>query len=374
MQNLARLRAESRARWHALLAALAERETQWLDALMSTVDGGGRYYGGLVEPQDFKDTSARVFRYLIGQLSTGAPPAELAGLPEEIGRTRARQRVPLESLTTTIRQDFAVVWSTLLWIARTSDMPVLLSHVDDLWRAVDDFAGEVQISHLRESASLAARDRDRQRSMTSVLFSSDTHHPDLIRQVAGALAIPVDGPYQVIACSPAAAPGVVGAGALTHDSDGVLIVFWPGVQPPDAGLRCGHAPEADGLAAVPARARSARHILNVIPPGHDGPATMRDVWDRVAAAQLQRTAPDFLGIPLARLASVAAQERARIVETARSYLATGSVATTASALYCHRNTVMTRMRRFRELTGLDLTIPREAAMATVLLASEEYGS
>jgi hypothetical protein len=35
---------------------------------------------------------------------------------------------------------------------------------------------------------------------------------------------------------------------------------------------------------------------------------------------------------------------------------------------------MTRMRRFRELTGLDLTIPREAAMATVLLASEEYGS
>lgn len=374
MQNLARLRAESRPRWHALLAALAQREAQWLEALMSTVDGGGRYYGGLVEPQDFKDASARVFRYLLGQLSTGVPPAELAGLPEEIGRTRARQRVPLESLTTTIRQDFAVVWSTLLWIARASDMPVLLCHVDDLWRAVDDFAGEVQISHLRESASLAARDRDRQRSMTSVLFSSDTHHPDLVRQVAGALAIPVDGPYQVIACSPAAAPGAVGAGALTHEGDGALIVFWPGTQPPDAGLRCGHAAVADGLAAVPAGARTARRVLSALPPGHDGPATMRDVWDRIAAAQLRNTAPDLLGVPLARLASAPAQERARIVETARSYLATGSVATTASALYCHRNTVMTRMRRFRELTGLDLAVPRDAALATVLLASEEHGS
>jgi PucR C-terminal helix-turn-helix domain len=372
MQNLARLRAESRPRWHALLTALGQREAQWLEALMSTVDGGGRYYGGLVEPQDFKGTSARVFRYLLGQLSTGAPPAELAGLPEEIGRTRARQRVPLESLTTTIRQDFGVFWSTLLWIAGAADMPVLLCHVDDLWRAVDDFAGEVQISHLRESASLAAQDRDRQRSMTSVLFSSDTHHPDLIRQVAGALAIPVDGPYQVIACPPAAVP--VRPGVLTHESDGALVVFWPGAQPPDVGLRCGHAPDADGLAAVPAMARTARHILRALPPGHDGPATMRDVWDRIAAEQMRHTAPDFLGVPLARLASVPAQERARIVETARSYLATGSVATTASALYCHRNTVMTRMRRFRELTGLDLTIPREAALATVLLASEGHSS
>lgn len=362
MQNLERLRAESQPRWHALLAALAEREAMWLDALMSSVDGGGRYYAGLVEPHDFKDASARVFRYLLGRLSTGAPPAELVGLPEEIGRTRARQRVPLESLITTIRQDFAVVWSTLLWIARARDMPVLLCHVDDLWRVVDDFAGEVQISHLRESASLAAQDRNRQRSMISVLFSSEAHHPDLIRQVAGALAIPVSGPYQVIACSPAAAPG-----GFTHDADGALIVFWPGSEPPDAGLRCGRAPEADGLAAVPSQARTALHVFGALPPGHGGPATMRDVWDRIAATHLQRIAPDFLGLPLARLTSAPAQERARILETARSYLATGSVATTASALYCHRNTVMARMRRFRELTGLDLSIPSEAALATVLV-------
>jgi hypothetical protein len=53
---------------------------------------------------------------------------------------------------------------------------------------------------------------------------------------------------------------------------------------------------------------------------------MLDVWERIAAAQVQRTAPDFLGVPLARLAAVSAQEGARIVETARSFLATGSVA------------------------------------------------
>ncbi|NIB30586.1 hypothetical protein HBB16_00780 [Pseudonocardia sp. MCCB 268] len=36
-------------------------------------------------------------------------------------------------------------------------------------------------------------------------------------------------------------------------------------------------------------------------------------------------------------------------------------------LYCHHNTVLNRLRRFRRLTRLDLTRPRDAALAVVLL-------
>ncbi|MGB4780203.1 helix-turn-helix domain-containing protein [Microbacterium sp.] len=60
-------------------------------------------------------------------------------------------------------------------------------------------------------------------------------------------------------------------------------------------------------------------------------------------------------------------ERDRIVETLREYFLTGSVQQTAQRLFCHRNTVLNRLARFAELTGLDVTIPRDAATAMIAL-------
>ena len=49
----------------------------------------------------------------------------------------------------------------------------------------------------------------------------------------------------------------------------------------------------------------------------------------------------------------------------RSYLATGSIAQSADQLFCHRNTLMNRLRRFTDLTGIDVTIPQQAARLVV---------
>ncbi|MFG2946225.1 helix-turn-helix domain-containing protein [Streptomyces adustus] len=65
---------------------------------------------------------------------------------------------------------------------------------------------------------------------------------------------------------------------------------------------------------------------------------------------------------LAALAGLAVHERRRLVETVRHYLDTGSIKATAEALYCHRNTVVKRLDRFQELAGVDLRIPRQAAL------------
>ena len=70
----------------------------------------------------------------------------------------------------------------------------------------------------------------------------------------------------------------------------------------------------------------------------------------------------------AALATCGQVERERLLETARSYLATGSVAASAEALFCHRNTLMNRMRRFTALTGIDLAVPAQAARLVVAWA------
>lgn len=58
-----------------------------------------------------------------------------------------------------------------------------------------------------------------------------------------------------------------------------------------------------------------------------------------------------------------------MLRTVRTFLDTGSVQRTATAAFCHRNTVLNRLAAFHERTGLDVTVPVEAALAHVLLSS-----
>jgi DNA-binding PucR family transcriptional regulator len=83
---------------------------------------------------------------------------------------------------------------------------------------------------------------------------------------------------------------------------------------------------------------------------------------------LSDTAADLVAVELAGLVDVPARERERLLAVVRAYTATGSVADVAARLYCHRNTVLNRLRRFTELTGRDVTVPADAAV--VLLALE----
>lgn len=383
MQNMARLRQDTQPRWNELLSALAEREHLLVDGVMRRVEGGTRHYGGLVSPEDFKTSSVDAFRYLLGLLTHGRPPGPLADLPHRIGIRRAAQGIPLENLVTTVREDFAVLWSTLVWIARTTDMPVLIAHVDDVWRAVDDFAAEIQTSYLREHAARTELDLSRQRAMISALFGSAELSRSLLRQISITLGLPEEGSFQVLAADHsdragfdaflAAEPGR-GGPVLTAEVDDGLVAFWdssaPGAPGPErcGDLRCAWPPSARLLREVPARARTALHVLRVLPSDRSGPATMTDTWELLAADHLSRVSPEFTGQLLHRLDAAPRHERAVVVETVRTFLRNGSVAATAEALFCHRNTVLNRLRRFRELTTLDPAVPREAALAVVLLS------
>ena len=379
MQNLVGLRRDTLPRWRALLAELLRREHLLVDGLMSHVEDGSRFYGGLVGADDFKESSADAFRHLLGQLIDGRPPDALADLPRRIGILRAAQGVPLESVVATVREDFTVLWSTLLWVAGKSDMPALISHVNDLWRVVEDFATEIQVSYLRESAARTELDRSRQRAMVSALFSAAELSAGLLRQVAGTLGVDEAASFEVIATDPADreeldtfVAQLLGHRVFVTDVEDVVIAFWAtgGADTafPLTGLRCGRPPTARRLADVPARAHAARRILRAVPAGTHEPATMTDVWARLASAHLKDASAEFVEELMHRLDECPELERDRIIATAREYFATGSITATSQNLFCHRNTVLNRLRRLRELTGLDLAVPRDVALAVVLLS------
>ncbi len=63
-------------------------------------------------------------------------------------------------------------------------------------------------------------------------------------------------------------------------------------------------------------------------------------------------------------------DRDVIVETLTAWLdADGSAQRAGARLYCHRNTVLNRLRRFEQLTGRCLTRPRDAVEISLALTA-----
>ena len=88
-------------------------------------------------------------------------------------------------------------------------------------------------------------------------------------------------------------------------------------------------------------------------------------WPRLARDALRDEGLDIrarVDQPLQRLR---APDRRTLVTTVLGYLELGSVSAVAEREFCHRNTVLNRLRRFEELTGLDVTVPDDAAIVVL---------
>ena len=126
---------------------------------------------------------------------------------------------------------------------------------------------------------------------------------------------------------------------------------------PGAG---GIGPVADGLSGLGAARRLAELALLTCPPGT---AEVVRLEERLPAALLvsqpelsARLVADVFG-PLLALDPA---DRALLVRTLDAWLECGgSAGRAAGRLYCHRNTVLNRLRRLERLTSRSLSRPRE---------------
>lgn len=368
-------------RWHELLSQLdPEALTDALMPLVREVDG----YGVSPIPQsEIRRTAVLSLATLLAGLR-GEGRLEHSPVPVEIGVSRARAGVALSALMTAIRLDFSVIWDALIAAATPSDAQLIVRHTRAVMRTVDDYVGQAQRAYLAEAERMRNESASIRRELIDALVQGERLGPDALAAAGTELGIPADRPLLVAAAvrTDIAALRVCVAelerrGVRCHTAhlDGALVAFLPQPSVPFApgstvgvplrDLRVGLTTAPRGLSQLCDAAPRARALALLLLPDESGAMTWERGWARHVSRMLAASTSPILGDVDAALATSSEAQRERLVETVRRYLVTGSISETARALFCHRNTVSKQLQQFRDLTGVDPTIPSEAARLVV---------
>ncbi|CAL9337314.1 PucR family transcriptional regulator [Streptomyces sp. enrichment culture] len=303
-----------------------------------------------------------------------------------IGAARAEQGLPLDALLHAFRLGGSLVWQALVdETCRTAPEDVrLLVHVaSDVWEFVDEHCTLVADAYRQTERQLAWRRENRVRLLAAALLDGSSRIADL-PEAAEALDLPEQGRYVVVAVAGGRPAGCPGAQSLLPPT--VRVHWHPGPDvdygivlagddpepvPADArpGLRIGVSSAVEGLAAVGGARALADTALGLCPATG---GTVR-LTDHLPAA-LVMSSPDLgaaltdrlLG-PLAELEPADADV---LLDTLATWLACdGSAQRASRRLYCHRNTVLNRLRRYEQLTGRSLSRPSDLVEVTLALTA-----
>lgn len=344
------------------------------DRLVAAILEEDPTYGGSARtpPEDLRRSChanlERLLQALTGDLEPGTDPLEP---PRATGVRRAQQGMPLESVLHAYRLGHRTIWEGLVAQARTEGDSVdpLVDAATVVWDIVDWYSSAVADSYRRTEAELARRDARRREALLDALLEGRGAERSVAADAAAALDLPEHSPYVVLVlhgsrtCRPVAdALAVRGyrTGWRERADRAVCLVSLGGGSPRDVvealsvvpHARAGLSPVVDGLAEVDVGQALAQTALRALPAGTDAVVEL----DARLPGALLVTAPDLAGRLLRRalggLLELDAAERDLLLGTLATWLDTGgSAGQTASRLYCHRNTVLNRLRRVEALTG-----------------------
>ncbi|MFF2190298.1 PucR family transcriptional regulator [Streptomyces sp. NPDC058155] len=381
---------------HRLVATLREKEPAYRAAIEA-------------DPAEIWQEANRSLRLSVGSLIRPRESREAAcRMSWRIGERRAEQGLPLDALLHAFRLGGAMVWQGLVdetTRRHPEDIRLLVHVAADVWSFVDEHCGLVADAYRATERRLAWRRENQQRLTVAALLDGTARIAD-IPDAATMLELPEEGRYVVVAASGAGVAGVAGpvvglppgTRALRHlspDSEQVVVLLaddrapetvneapYEGTCRADGelaalaaeltvppGVRVGIGSAVTGLAALGEARRLAETALRACP--RDGgvvlldehlPAALVVSSSRLGAALAERV----LG-PLDRLDPA---DRDLLVDTLRTWLeADGSAQRAGTRLYCHRNTVLNRLRRFEQLTGRSLARPSDVVEISLALAA-----
>ncbi|MFF8102937.1 helix-turn-helix domain-containing protein [Streptomyces sp. NPDC014986] len=303
-----------------------------------------------------------------------------------IGATRAEQGLPLDALLHAFRLGGSLVWQGLVdETSRTAPEDVrLLVHVaSDVWNFVDEHCTLVADAYRQTERQLAWRRENRVRLLAAALLDGTSRIADL-PEAAQALDLPEHGRYVVVAVA-GGRPGRPGAqavlapGVRVHwhtgvDADYGIVLAGDGEetvvereQPP--GARVGVSGAVEGLAAAGEARRLADTALNLCPE-EGGTVRLTEHLPAALVAsspELGAALADRLLGPLAHLDPADAEV---LLDTLATWLdCDGSAQRASRRLYCHRNTVLNRLRRYEQLTGRSLSRPSDLVEVSLALTA-----
>lgn len=368
-------------RWHELLDQLDA--TELTDTFVSRLGSVPGYDPLPVPRSEVRRTGRLSFVALIHGLRDGrlTEPLEVAS---DVGVSRARAGIPLTALMTAIRLDFSVLWEALTRVAHTSDAELVIRHTGIVLQAVDDYAGQTQQAYAAERQRMLDEASSVRQGLIASLFQGPPPPLERIATMEVELGLTPGAPLVAVAAVGDDIPALrvfvsdasrSGAQVFTHHLGDALIAFTrrkalPGTRLEELRrtlykMRVGVAFADLGLQELRQVGNDARDLAHLLAPHETGAMTWDRGWARLAANHLAASGHGILSDVHRALAGCGSTERARLEESARSYLRTGSIQESAAELFCHRNTLTNRIRRFAELTGVDPMVPEQAARLVV---------
>ncbi|QJU53459.1 helix-turn-helix domain-containing protein [Herbiconiux sp. KACC 21604] len=345
------------------------------------------YESAIVGEVDLRESNHRAVEYLIRTLLHASMPADLVDFPIQLGRKRARQGVPFNALSRAVRLNFSVLWRYIMAHNLPAD-ELFLTYSAEFWKTLDLYVEDVQASYLDEANARGRNSAQLRDDLFRLLMLSGGGDRDAVRRLSASLGVDPGAQFRVVHARPGRDGEVLRLGqqlerqgirAISHrfDEVAVLLVVVTDESRDFAAIRavnqldCSVSPVAHGVSQLPAAIEFGRALADVRPHTASGSYGMTLGWPRVLVSGMGRIGEMFADEVLSALLELPEAEREVHVETARVYLRTGSVGDTAKTLFCHRNTVVNRLNRIRELTEHDLSVPRDAA--AFILALEYRG-
>lgn len=355
---------------------------------------------------DVRSSTRQHIRRGLQILSGQAPQEEGADgtaveLWRETGRRRARQGVPLELVLNAYNLGARTLWEALVGrVSGDSTVSVgdevLLLAARSVWTTLDVQNTVLIDAYHRESSRMQRQDLQREQGILDNLIDGRGADPEFAEEARATLGI---GAGDQVACvaviqergdvSDVLVPAEdrldrLDIVARWHVRSGVHYGLLSGDLPDETGLvelfashvpgRTGVAMSIDGVAGFAAAFQLACRAAETVPRGVRQVVALSDRLPEVLLAGSPQVAPRLLAETLAPVLAQPEAQAGVLLDTLEAVLRhDGSPTHAASELYCHRNTVIYRMKQVEQLTGRSLADPRDKMLLGLALMARHRG-
>lgn len=302
------------------------------------------------------------------------------------GRARALQGAPLPELVRAYRIGLTHVWRAIAdqLDDRPGDLAVLVETTTAVWALADDYAEALTTAFRNASTELVVAHQARRSALLEALFAGGSATEGMVWDVARVLELNVDGDFAVVVAetpelgreplpnleqqlrerqhasawrlTPELQMGVV---SLHHVGAAEALVE---LLRTAEGARVGISPVYTGLAYTSRALHLARVALSSLPPGSPGTIQFAESPLAGLVASAPEASAQLARAVLGAVLDLPEEEGTVLVLTLRSWFTSqGSTNLTAEAMFCHPNTIRSRLKRLSEVLGRPLSDPEHIA-------------
>ncbi|MGW7367605.1 PucR family transcriptional regulator [Streptomyces sp. NPDC054841] len=362
--------------------------TDFTDTVVERIRADVPYYADpVLAPPDVRTTVGTGIHHA---LEAGVDPSRIVDVERytrELGMRRAEQGRPLDEVLHAFRVAGSEVWSGIINVVERDELGDTrqLVHVAELvWKSNDRDAVLVADAYRQVAEGVASRHAERVRLILAALLET-RNEPEFTHKAAGILDLPLDGRFAVAVVGatppygrlPRTVPEIRGIRILRHTwGHRDALVAHLGDRPLDAlaaglesgpGFRIGISPVVQGLESLARGRNMAELALRTCRA--DGEIARLDsrLPDGLLMSRPDLSAELVRGV-LRPLYDLEPADRDTLFDTIGVWIENGGSAVRAARhMLCHRNTVLNRLRRFEQITGLAPTRPRDLVQLTLAL-------